>query len=270
VASLKKATVRISMQNTVEIDRILKSEFGIRNYDLGSLGDLLNDFPPGLGGGFCTGTLMLSNVVLSAGHCISPLDIYQKGGIPPSVRHSNGAFERYLAPGEIAKLLKADFNYQLNYVSTIDPLTVTSASQSFSVPVDGLIDWSYTQTGSPRDHMVLRLKKTRDDLAGYAFGLRRIDYGYSPEGASLAVIQHPDGQPKKIAVGTLKRTEGRRLFYADIGTKGGSSGAAILNKWGKLVGLHTGGGCGNATLGNANRGLRISTVKPVLENLKRD
>lgn len=260
------------MQSQAETDRILKSELGIRYYDLGSLGELIDDFPPGLGGGFCTGTLILSNVVLSAGHCISPLDIYQKKGIPPSVRYSNGTFDRYMKPTEIAKLLKADFNYQLNYVSTIDPLTVATGSQSFSVPVDDLIQWNYsnTRSGSLHDHMILRLKKTRDDLGDYAFGMRRIDYGYLPDRASLAIIQHPDGQPKKIATGTLQGSEGRRLYYADIGTKGGSSGAAILNKWGKLVGLHTGGGCDSNKLGNVNRGIKISTVKEALEDLKRD
>ena len=59
----------------------------------------------------------------------------------------------------------------------------------------------------------------------------------------LAIIQHPRGRPKVIAEGRFLDSCNQLLYYADLDTLGGSSGAGILNRQGLLVGVHTDGDC---------------------------
>lgn len=72
-------------------------------------------------------------------------------------------------------------------------------------------------------------------------------------GDRLAIIQHPRGRPKVIAEGTLLDACDRQLYYADLDTLVGSSGAGVLNRQGHLVGVHSDGDCGEDGRG-ANRG----------------
>lgn len=79
-----------------------------------------------------------------------------------------------------------------------------------------------------------------------------IALGTTP-GDRLAIIAHPRGQPKVI-------TEGRRLtacngllYYRDLDTLVGSSGAGVLNRQGQIVAVHSDGDCGQDG-GGANWG----------------
>lgn len=62
-------------------------------------------------------------------------------------------------------------------------------------------------------------------------------------GDLLAVIQHPRGRPKVIAEGVFLDACNRQLYYADLDTLVGSSGAGVLDRAGHLVGVHTDGDC---------------------------
>ncbi|HEX8699821.1 MAG TPA: serine protease [Myxococcaceae bacterium] len=59
----------------------------------------------------------------------------------------------------------------------------------------------------------------------------------------LAIIQHPRGRPKVIAEGTLLGACNQLVYYADLDTLVGSSGAGVLNRQGHLMGIHTDGDC---------------------------
>ena len=59
----------------------------------------------------------------------------------------------------------------------------------------------------------------------------------------LAVIQHPRGRPKVVAEGTLASACEQRLYYRNLDTLVGSSGAGVLNRQGNLVAVHTDGNC---------------------------
>lgn len=59
----------------------------------------------------------------------------------------------------------------------------------------------------------------------------------------LAVIQHPRGRPKVVAEGTLASACEQRLYYRNLDTLVGSSGAGVLNRQGHLVAVHTDGNC---------------------------
>jgi hypothetical protein len=59
----------------------------------------------------------------------------------------------------------------------------------------------------------------------------------------LAIIQHPRGGPKVVAEGAFASECNGLIFYTDLDTLVGSSGAGVLNRQGYLLGIHTDGDC---------------------------
>jgi hypothetical protein len=69
----------------------------------------------------------------------------------------------------------------------------------------------------------------------------------------LAIIQHPRGRPKVIAEGRFLDSCHQLVYYTNLDTLVGSSGAGVLNRQGHLLGIHTDGDCDENGHG-ANRG----------------
>lgn len=87
-------------------------------------------------------------------------------------------------------------------------------------------------------------------------------------GDLLAIIQHPRGGPKVIAEGQWLDGCDGLLFYTDLDTLVGSSGAGVLNRQGQLVGVHTDGDCA-ADGSGSNHGYtaaRIVEASPYLQD----
>jgi hypothetical protein len=83
----------------------------------------------------------------------------------------------------------------------------------------------------------------------------------------LAVIQHARGGPKSIAEGRFAITCGDEMFYTDLDTLVGSSGAGVLTRAGYLLGIHTDGDCAEDGSGS-NYGwtaASIAAASPYLE-----
>lgn len=59
----------------------------------------------------------------------------------------------------------------------------------------------------------------------------------------LAIIQHPRGRPKVIAEGKLAGACHDHVYYTDLDTLDGSSGAGVLTRQGYLLAVHTDGDC---------------------------
>lgn len=78
---------------------------------------------------------------------------------------------------------------------------------------------------------------------------------------NLAIIQHPKGSPKVIAVGKLLNASNPGKIAYSIDSLGGSSGSGVLNESGSLVGVHTNGGC--SATGGANSGWTIPAIRKV-------
>lgn len=74
----------------------------------------------------------------------------------------------------------------------------------------------------------------------------------------LAIIQHPRGQPKQVAEGTLLAECGDLVTYR-IDTLGGSSGAGVLTESGWVAAVHTDGDCDSAN-GGTNWGATASAI----------
>jgi hypothetical protein len=59
----------------------------------------------------------------------------------------------------------------------------------------------------------------------------------------LAIIQHPRGRPKVVAEGSFLDSCNGLIYYVDLDTLVGSSGAGVLSQDGFLAGIHTDGDC---------------------------
>jgi hypothetical protein len=75
----------------------------------------------------------------------------------------------------------------------------------------------------------------------------------------LAIIQHPRGRPKVIAEGWFEDSCDSLVYYSDLDTLVGSSGAGVLNRQGHLLGIHTDGDCDENGHGT-NRGWNAQLI----------
>jgi hypothetical protein len=85
----------------------------------------------------------------------------------------------------------------------------------------------------------------------------------------LAIIQHPRGRPKVIAEGSFLDSCNQLVYYTDLDTLVGSSGAGILNSQGHLLGVHTDGDCDETGRG-ANSGWTAQVIVEASPYLRSD
>jgi V8-like Glu-specific endopeptidase len=57
------------------------------------------------------------------------------------------------------------------------------------------------------------------------------------------MLQHPQGLPKKVEAGHVLSIIDSGVYYDDLDSSGGSSGSGLRDKDGKVIGVHTNGGC---------------------------
>lgn len=77
----------------------------------------------------------------------------------------------------------------------------------------------------------------------------------------VAIIHHPRGRPKVIGEGQVQNACDSMVYYRDLDTLVGSSGAGVLNRQGHLLGIHSDGNCARDG-GGTNRG---STAAAIVE-----
>ena len=186
---------------------------------------------------WCTGTLISNDLFLTAGHCFD-----QSGGGWQRPR-VNGT-TNIIPPSEIATNMSVEFGYQRAPDGTVRTPTSVAVVELVEYRLGGL-DFAIARlAGSP----------------GTTWGFTRIAQADAAEGEMICIIGHPAGQPKRIEAGPLTRFEGDRIRYNDIDTLGGNSGSGILRAAdGRIVGVHTNGGC-NAAMTGSNFGVRISAL----------
>ncbi len=190
-----------------------------------------------------TGALFEKDLFLTAGHSF---DQQGNGFLHPS---RNG---RVLAPNDLAQLMHVVFNFQ------VDGTSATRAVRpGESFPVIELVEHRV----SGLDYAIVRLGPNAEgQLPGDHFGKLPVASDDIDEPrATLCIIQHPDGAPKRVEAGPLFRNVAGRIEYKDLDTQGTSSGAPILSPRGEIVGVHTTGGC--FEFGGTNFGTSIGIIR---------
>jgi V8-like Glu-specific endopeptidase len=188
---------------------------------------------------WCSGTLIGSNLFLTAGHCFDPVRDPQGWNVPLDNTTGNP-----IPPAEIATRMQGNMNFQ------VDTTGAPTAEQSFAVT--DLVEY---RLGS-LDFAIVRVAGDPEAT----FGRTRLAGQDAPVGETIAVIGHPAGQRKRVEAGPVTALAGDRVTYNDIDTLGGNSGSGILHSpGGQIVGVHTNGGCTTSGQG-ANFGVRISSL----------
>jgi V8-like Glu-specific endopeptidase len=184
---------------------------------------------------WCSGTLIANDLFLTAGHC------FDQSADVPRINGTNTPIE----PAEIATNMHVNFNFQ------VDPRGNPRNEVRFDIVelVEHRLDG--------RDYAIARL----DGNPGATFGTARISVLDAVVGDMLCIIGHPAGQRKRIEAGPAFDLHNDQIGYDSIDTLGGNSGSGILqDSSGRLVGVHTNGGCAEAALGH-NHGVRITFIR---------
>lgn len=194
-----------------------------------------------------TGTMISRDLFLTAGHLFD-----QTGGGWDRPRQ-NGT-SNVISPQEIATNMHLNFDYQVDASGALRP------EQSFAIV--SLLE--YRLGGI--DFAICRIAGN----PGETFGWGQVATEDAAVNDMLCVIGHPAGVPKRIEAGPLLDFDGNRVRYNDIDTLGGNSGSAILRaSTGRIVGVHTNGGCNPQGTG-ANFGMRVTSIRaqsPTLRSL---
>jgi V8-like Glu-specific endopeptidase len=184
-----------------------------------------------------TGTLISNDLFLTAGHLFD-----QTGGGWERPRQ-NGT-TNIIPPSEIATNMHVNFNYQVDATGNPRPVQTFAITELIEYRLGGL------------DFAVCRLAGN----PGTVFGQATVSTADAAIGDMLCIMGHPLGVPKRIEAGPTTDLTGTQITYNDIDTMGGNSGSGILRATnGRIVGVHTNGGCNTAGTG-ANFGMRITSI----------
>jgi V8-like Glu-specific endopeptidase len=186
---------------------------------------------------WCSGTLLSNDLFLSAGHCFDQ----SGGGWQRPLQ--NGTFN-VIPPTEIATNMHVNFNYQ------VDPSGNLRTEQQF--PIVELVEYRL----GGLDFAIARLGGSPST----AFGTTQVSTTAAADGEEICIIGHPAGLPKRIEAGTVFHLHDEWIGYDDIDTLGGNSGSGILRESdGRVVGVHTNGGCTSTGNGH-NHGVNITSI----------
>ncbi|MBC7691718.1 MAG: trypsin-like peptidase domain-containing protein [Methylotenera sp.] len=162
---------------------------------------------------FCSGTLIAPNLILTAGHCVSP-----SGNQEPSWCRKN---------------VKFVFGYEMASADSVNAIDKSETYDcknivAFKMDLQGenYVDYALVQL----DRVVTNHVPAAVDRSLLPIDLK----------TPLTLIGYPDGLPKKVALGgSVKTSDPKQSYYtADLDSIGGNSGSPVFNaKTGEVVGI---------------------------------
>ena len=186
--------------------------------------------------------------MLTAGHCFD-VQQNQNSWISPFKR-ADGRSE-FLSPEQLATLQVVNFRYQINGdTGAVRQADVYPIVRLVEHRLGGL-DYAIVEVG----------RNAQGELPSAKYPPSPVLIRPPLDGEVMAVLQHPQGDPKKIAAGHVKATQASAVYYGDVDTYGGSSGSGVRDSTGAVIGVHTNGGC--EAIGGANRGVTTAAISPV-------
>ncbi len=218
VQSVRRATVLIKTLPMETLRGRITKKFGEVRW---------NSFSAESGSGIevCSGVLVGPNIVLTAHHCFRSNP--DAGVILPEVKTKSGAY-RELTDDEWATFLVVEFDYE-NYggrtgdVADIARLGARSKRHDYAL---ARIFFTRAKTNK----IGLRLDSVRDLVAS------------GGRATPLAMTHHPAGSPRAVSTGYRSRQA--ESFSYNLKAAAGSSGAPLIDRSGRLVGIHSGSvGC---------------------------
>ena len=282
IASAQRSTVRISFQDNEDIQGTASALFKQKRV-------MLRDLPEWADQGVCTGTLIARNFVLTAGHCVDSEYYENENASHTRMPRVLGRKEERLSHEELGRFLKVDFNHQIFYSASNAALFEAAGPQeSFSARVvevyesdyDSLVGKAWRRKSGKAnklDFAILRLDRNELKPWVQPIGLAKMVFDESPRRRQrLAIIQHPMGGLKKVGTGSVQSFDGKKVFYADLTTEPGSSGAGVLTTGGKLLAIHTRSpeskqcnpdGSDDEPGWSANQGQKIAKIQSILQKL---
>ncbi|MCL3862424.1 serine protease [Actinotalea sp. K2] len=193
-----------------------------------------------------SGTMISRDLFLTCGH------LFDQNPNGWTVPRQNGTATA-ISPAEIATNMRVNFLYQ------VDPSGTLRAEESY--PITQLVEYRL----GGLDMAICRLGGNPGDVHGWT----EVSAANAAVGDMICIIGHPAGMPKRLEAGPATTVTTNRITYDDIDTLGGNSGSGILQaSTGRIVGVHTNGGC--TSTGGANSGVAIAgilAVSPTLQAL---
>jgi V8-like Glu-specific endopeptidase len=192
-----------------------------------------------------SGTMISANLMLTCGHLF---DADPNGWTVPRQNGTSTA----ISPQEVATNMHVNFLYQ------VDPSGTLRAEQRF--PITQLVEYRL----GGLDMAICRIGGN----PGNTYGWTEVSATNPVAGEMLAILGHPAGHPKRIEAGPCTSISSTTVRYNDIDTLGGNSGSGILQaSTGRVVGVHTNGGCNSAGTGT-NSGTAIAAIRAASPTLQ--
>jgi V8-like Glu-specific endopeptidase len=219
------------------------------NADFGPAFNAPNSSPGDVAGErWCTGTLIRDDLVLTAGHCFE---------VNPNGWHTPVLAGKNLQPAQLATLMHVNFNYQLD-------ATTGQLHNADEYPITALVEFGQGRAGK-LDYAIVRIgPNTQGGKASDKYPLAEMDTSEAARAGAkqLTLIQHPEGSPKLVDSGAdIQPPRNVHLRYGDLDSLGGSSGSGIIDQNGKIIGVHTNGGC--TSTGGYNYGVSLRAIRNV-------